>query len=88
MVYEWINYDVWGNAEDGFEVNDKHRSGVELAIPDEATDVQILAALREAGVFNNKATTKTVDIDGEGDGVFYFEDAKNGKPLGELMAKE
>ena len=35
-VCEWATYDVWGNARDGFEVNDVYRQG-EIEIPGEVT---------------------------------------------------
>lgn len=35
-VCEWATYDVWGNDEDGYSVNDVYRQG-EIEIPGEVT---------------------------------------------------
>jgi hypothetical protein len=48
------------------------------------TDDQILAALRDAGHFNAKATTETVVVDGDPEYGFDVDDAGDGKPIYKL----
>lgn len=88
-IWEIITYDVWGNARDGFEVNDCYRQGettIECTVernnpgtPQEfesasPTDSQI----RE--VFGLKCSIET---DGD-DMVIYVNRAKDNYPIGEL----
>lgn len=47
--YEIISYDVWGNAKDGYEVNDAHRTGIIIELPEECTDRHIRRALYDCG---------------------------------------
>ena len=54
--------DVWGNAEDGFEVNDARRIGT-ITLSEEDTDEQILAKIaKEIG-----GNPKLYEIDDQGD---------------------
>lgn len=91
-TWEVRTYDVWGNAKDGYEVNDSYRQGevqLELkvlryntAFPGsefeaaEPTDRQI------AGVFGVRASS--VETDGD-DRTIYVNRAKDGYPIGELF---
>lgn len=83
--YEWIDLDVWGNARDGFEVNNSWRTGLFIVIPDTATDRDILKALRDARILTRGATTRSVTIDGD-DGMLFLEKVKDGSPVGHLYA--
>lgn len=40
--YELIEYDTWGNEEDGFEVNNVYRTGIVYDISDTETDEEII----------------------------------------------
>ena len=33
--YRVIDLDVWGNARDGYEINDRYRTSIEIAVPTE-----------------------------------------------------
>ena len=81
-------YDVWGNARDGFDVNDRYSHGyVEIVCKHEVfnagtphefetfepTDRQ----LSRAAGFSRAAW------EGQ-DGTYYAEDSRNGRPIGEL----
>ena len=85
-------YDVWGNARDGFYVNDRYSHGtVEIACkrqifnldtPNEfATWEPTDRQLSRAAGFSR------VSWDGS-DGTFYAEDSRNGRPIGELCEAE
>jgi hypothetical protein len=89
-TYTLWTYDVWGNARDGFQVNDRFKSGrvsIRCAakvynagkpgefLAYEPTDLQLS---RAAGV-------KGCEWDGESDGVLYATQKSNGKPVCELV---
>ena len=43
--YELIEYDTWGNAEEGFEVNNMFRTGIIYEISDTESDAEIIHKL-------------------------------------------
>ena len=84
-IYTLINYfDVWGNEEDGWEVND---SCVEfdVRITDNMTDQDIISFLYEKEFFNTKDIDKFL-IENDGDFIEIFEE-ETGKPLCSLRKK-
>lgn len=85
LKFREVTYDVWGNARDGFEVNDKFRGSAIVSLTPEATDGDIMAALRAAGIIprGSRATSYSIEWDG-GDNPVYISRRKDGKPLGEL----
>lgn len=82
MEYEVISYDVWGNARDGFEVNDVRRTGVIVSIEDTDTDATINRKLARAGITG----AQRVAWDGEPGMALYGEYKRNGRPAAELRA--
>lgn len=74
--YELITYDTWGNAKDGFNVNDAHYTGKTVTIYDPAntTDYQINRLLNVHGITWH----------GEPDYSLYGDIKRNGKPVLEL----
>jgi len=84
--YQWYDYDVWGNAKDGYDVNNVFRTPAFVTLAENATDAQIVASLRKAGILKARTQTKRVQIDGETGYTLYFMDRKDGMPLGELRA--
>jgi hypothetical protein len=83
VTLEWWNYDLWGNARDGYNVNDRSASGDTVVIYENDTDKTILARMREAGIVGKGVKTSGIEIDGELPWSLYFNSAR-GKPLGEL----
>lgn len=88
--YEVWEYDVWGNARDGFEVNDRSRiNTVTINVKGktfnkgtnqefttfEPTDLQLARALN----------IRNCAFDNTGDGVIYVENKGNNRPEGELI---
>ena len=86
-------YDVWGNARDGFDVNDRYylgrvsirckRETFNVGTPNEfstwePTDRQLSRAAGFTGV----------KWDGTGDGYYTAEVSRNGRPVGELIEEE
>jgi hypothetical protein len=99
-AYEIWTYDVWGNAEDGYEVNDRYnqeRQAV-MEIPPRTynqgtesqftcftpSDKQILAFLKEYGILKETCTLDDIEIDGT-DKSFYARESKDGYPLCEVL---
>jgi len=90
LTYEILSYDVWGNEKDGFEVNDTHRTGYTCRIPENADNAAIVRALKRCGWLKKTLKTKSVDFS-YNDAIMrdewtpiYFNDARNGRPEGEL----
>jgi hypothetical protein len=81
MEYEVISYDVWGNARDGFDVNDSRRTGVVVTIEDTDTDATINRKLGRAGITGAQG----VRWDGD-EYALYGEYKRNGRPAAELRA--
>lgn len=87
MKYEVFSLDVWGNAEDGFEVNDLFRIDT-IELPEAATDDQILAALEESGNINaGSSPLANVDDPGDGD-LITIEQKSDGRPVLQLRRVE
>ena len=84
MKYKLIDYyDVLGNEEDGYEVNDLCTCVTGIEIADDATDTDIINYLKSINFLSEKATTETVELDGDD---FYIEltEKETGYPLGRL----
>lgn len=74
-------YDVWGNEEDGFEVNDTYKVVDKLTIDIETiTDEEILDLLKEFNVVDESATLDDIYIDYMSDAI-YVDEADTRKPL-------
>lgn len=62
-----INYfDVWGNAEDGYEVNNQCVEAEDIVIADDATDADIINYLQLAGYLNTNETS-LFEVEDNGD---------------------
>lgn len=80
-----INYfDVWGNEEDGYEVNNLCKEGEPFDLPKGFTDEQLLEALKEMEFFNNRATLETVRFEDLHDFGVEFYVARTGEPVGRV----
>ena len=71
MEYEIIEYDVWGNKVDGYEVNNAFRTGnmVEIDI-DNDSDKTIIKKLKDAGYLAKGLHTTSFEIDGDEYGLY------------------
>lgn len=49
ITYQVTTFDVWGNAEDGYDINNVFSAG-KIEVEDDATTEQIWSALCEAGI--------------------------------------
>lgn len=83
LKYRLINYfDVWGNQEDGYEVNNLCSEG-ELFLAGDYTKKDIIAALIDFGFFKPTVTEEMVEIDDMYDMIEFF-DSHNYMPIGRL----
>lgn len=85
--YQVINLDVWGNENDGYEVNDMYATSIYVNIPDIDNDADIIVELIDAGILKPHATTDNIDIDGD-DYCLYIEESATGFPLYHLRLKD
>ena len=83
MFYTLINYfDVWGNAADGFEVNNQCIECDDLFIDDSATNKDVVVYLKKAGYLLTDDLRRVSVVDFGG----YMEvQKKSGHPLFGLM---
>lgn len=82
-VSKWVlvdYYDVWGNADDGWEVNNVSRED-EITISDDASDKEIFEYLRDTVKYFNKSLKfEDVYVTGDGD-IIEFEASADGMPI-------
>ena len=78
--------DVWGNAKDGYQVNDVYPSQGRVIIFDDASDAEIVSAMKKEGFIDKRVRTKSVRIDGEPGYDLYLEESRSHKPVYELRA--
>ena len=79
MKFHLHTYDVWGNPEDGYQVNDRYmrRAVIEIKLrpgKDYPTDLQL----------NRAIGLRNVEWSGESDYTLYAESKLTGEPLCEL----
>jgi hypothetical protein len=90
MKFQLWTYDVWGNAKDGYEVNDRYKSS-------EVIEIQVKATVHNAGTphefiayhptdrqLSRAVGCKGLEWDGESDYTLYATRARDGKPMCEL----
>ena len=81
--WQWVDYDVRGNAKEGYKVNQAFRTKHKVMLKDNVKLTDMLKALRASGVLGSKATSKSVAMEHH-DEVIYFTATEDGYPLGEL----
>ncbi len=102
VSYELWFYDVWGNEEEGFSVNDRHRANRDFVIPTMPktynrgrpgqftdfvpSDKEILTALVDGWELKKSALQADIEFDGDGENIYLTEG--NGRPLCELRLNE
>lgn len=102
--YQVLALDVWGNAKDGFEVNQIFRTNDELECTAvlkrynegrpgefyqyEPEDKYVVRALKAAGLLKKRVHTRSLTIDGENDATLYVEATRNSEPLWHLECLE
>lgn len=80
-MWRYYSYDVWGNPEDGFEVNEVFRTSTTAEAPRNATFAQLKKAFDiERGISEITAY--------DNEDISYLERERDGKPMGELRWEE
>ncbi len=74
-IYQVCSYDVWGNEEDGYEVNAVYLTDKRIEIDDDTTDEQIADML---------GITQKISVDGELGYSLYVEAKDSLYPICEL----
>lgn len=85
MKYEYISYDVWGNDDDGYEVNQSFHTGEIVKIDPLDDDEGLIKSLQEQGFLIGAIDYDKLRIDGETGYSLYFE--YEGRPEFELRPK-
>jgi hypothetical protein len=81
--WEVITYDVWGNEDDGFEVNQAFTTGRVIEVCDDEDNDSIVEGLINSGEFHAGVVGADIDVDGD-EHVIYINDAKTFEPILEL----
>lgn len=76
--------DVWGNENDGFEVNDRSHCDT-IFIPRDCDTKEVVKALKANRLLNKYCKTKTFDLDGD-ESSFHLIATRTGEPIYQLEA--
>lgn len=90
-VWEVWSYDVWGNEEDGYDVNDKYcdnreyeiSASVKIANPGTGREFEYIE-VSDRAIKEALSIKSGVKISTDGDDVNIYVETDNGYPLGEL----
>lgn len=85
-TYRAWTYDLWGNDEDGYWVNDRYDTGEIYELDDTWNDKQIIKALRKQGCLKKGVHSSSIEIDGEFGYILYFN--YKGNPDFELVCED
>lgn len=89
-IWEIATYDVWGNARDGYDVNDVYRQGSTLLvltveIANEGTDYAFEYASPTDRQLRRVFGLGKIQLDTDGDDLtIYVNRARDGYPIGEI----
>jgi hypothetical protein len=75
---------VWGNARDGYEVNDV-RLWDTLHIPNKANDEDFVRALKRANFLKRGCRFSSFDLEWEADDSLFISDSRDGMPICRLV---
>jgi hypothetical protein len=78
--WEVRSLDVWGNQEDGYEVNQEYAAG-HLSFSRYPSEDAIFKALKRDGFIKAGIKRSQVEIDGAGPDYYDVNDAATGKPI-------
>lgn len=74
--------DVWGNEEDGFEVNDRCNAGT-IETSDDPPDAEVWCALIEAHIAHNAPISRAA-FDASDNTFISIDDSETGRPVFQL----
>ena len=82
-IYTLVNdFDVWGNAKDGWDINDCRIEEENIMIDDFATDKEVVTMLKDKGYLTTNDMRK-ITVEEYGTDIMIYE-RKGMKPLYEL----
>lgn len=85
LTVRFWSYDVWGNARDGFEVNDRRDEGrATITLRTWENDKALFKIFKRMLGLKAGLHLSSFDIDGD-DTVVYYNLAKNSYPVGEVQ---
>lgn len=87
MKWRLIDYDVWGNARDGFEVNAAYTTSTYVEFDEGISDAALIKLLKREGLLKKGLRASSIDMDGD-EYTIYFSDARNGRPEFELRRED
>lgn len=79
--YRLYTYDLWGNARDGYQVNDVFKSDTVIDITDDMTDKQIFKAI---GIKPQSQNHVEFDNNSMSEHSLYIQAKKDSRPICEL----
>lgn len=83
--YRLYDYDVWGNEEDGWEVNDVFKTDNIAALNPKWSDKEIIKALKTQSIIVSEVDEKKVEIEGDEDRLYF---SYKGRPEFEMRLEE
>jgi hypothetical protein len=91
VIYQVWGLDVWGNEEDGWQVNDRWRMGAVSVRTDRQSKSgtwspsnRVIVTALGRGDYLDPEEPSLLDIDGDDDGILFVDDATTGKPVLQL----
>jgi hypothetical protein len=88
-TYKWrfISYDVWGNAEDGWEVNQAFRTNDTIELPEDFSEADVMDAIKVAGLCEDTSKLE-LDQNCDWEQALYLVRSTDGYPEGEFQKEE
>lgn len=87
MKNKWriISFDVWGNEDDGWEINNMFSTNLTVSLNEEFSEKEILTELVNIRFFIKKVKTKKLLNVEIGEDEIWIENTDNGFPLCKLV---
>lgn len=82
-TWRFVSYDVWGNAESGWEVNQAFTTRDAIELPEEFDETAVFAAIREAGLCDDTSKLEIENV-GDWEDILYLSRTEDGYPEGEF----
>lgn len=86
QIWQVWSLDVWGNGDEGYEVNDRRRVG-KIELPIDFTNHDIATALSHVGLVSPRVTGNDIDTDGD-DTIIFVNHAILNYPIFQLEVIE
>ncbi len=79
-TWEVKSLDVWGNSEDGYEVNQEFNAG-KIEIPAMLDDAGLVKLLKKEGFLKETVRANQVEVEDNGAGFIEIREKKTGEPV-------